>query len=562
MRKLRLYLPLWVCLSILFSCDIKDDLPLPLVKSAFTAFEVEGQCDVNDEGYADAVIDNQKRTVEIYVNDLVDLSHLKVIRMEASNDARIGVETPDGIVPLSDYYVGGNPVMDFRNDVTFVLSTYQDYRWTVSVHKVICREIVLQNQVGGAVVDEVNRDVKVYVSRDQDLRSIRVDKFMLGGKHGTVSPDLTGTVADFSSTRTFEVKEYGCTEATRWNVTVYPTDVEQSVSVSVFPHSVNAYVSGHKKSGFTPVVEYRLQGMSEWLALPSGQIQSETLDYTATITGLTPGTSYECRVSAGGLSSECNFKTAEALQLPNASFDDWHITGDSRRPLYQPWAEDGTQFWDTGNRGATTVGVSNSTFVTEGGRTFANLQSKFIAIKFAAGNIFAGTYLKTDGTNGVLHFGRPFESFPTKLQFDYTFKSSIINRGGGKWDDNYGRYISRQVYDGLRGQSDSCQVYIALLGDMEEDEFEGERYPLVLRTRPTELKLFNPKSENIIAYAQVTMGDDVPEWTTETLTLDYRYKDRVPKSIVVVATSSKYGDYFIGGDETLLRLDNMKLLYE
>ena len=30
--------------------------------------------------------------------------------------------------------------------------------------------------------------------------------------------------------------------------------------------------------------------------------------------------------------------------------------------------------------------------------------------KFAAGNVFVGQYLKTDGTDGVLGFGRPFET--------------------------------------------------------------------------------------------------------------------------------------------------------
>ena len=93
--------------------------------------------------------------------------------------------------------------------------------------------------------------------------------------------------------------------------------------------------------------------------------------------------------------------------------------------LHNPWKEGSVSFWDTGNRGATTVGASNSTYGTEDGRTYANLQSKFIVIKFAAGNIFTGAYLKTDGSNGILSLGRPFTGRPTKLQFDYTYKSSI-----------------------------------------------------------------------------------------------------------------------------------------
>lgn len=564
LRNIRQSVALFVCTLLLASCAIKDDLPLPLVKAAITAFEVEGQCDAGDEAYAEAVIDNDKRTVDVYVNDLVDLTRLKIKCLKVSNDASVGVETAHGIVPLSDFTIyGKDTVMDFSDDVTFVLSTYQEYRWRVSVCQVVCREIVLQNQVGSAIIDTVNNNVIVYVAPDQDLRAVRVDRFALGGKHGTVSPDPTGTVVDFSVSRTYDVREYGSARAKRWRVFVYNADATQTVTASVFPHAVKAYVSGHKQSGTTPVVEYRRQTSAEWIALSQDNVQAGALDYTATITGLEPGAAYECRVTSGGKASPvCEFQTSEALQLPNAGFEDWSVATSGNRSLYQPWAEGGTPYWDTGNCGATTVGASNVTFATEGDRKFANLQSKFIVIKFAAGSIFTGTYVKTDGTNGILGFGRPFDSFPTKLQFDYTFKTSIVNRGGGKWDENYGRYISHEMYDNMRGKPDSCQIYIALMGDKDEEVIDGVTYPYVIRTRPSELKLFNPRSDNVIAYAQITIGDDVPQWTTETLTIDYRYKDRTPKYILVVASSSKYGDYFMGGDETLLRLDNVRLLYE
>lgn len=555
--------PLLACLLCLASCDVKDDLPLPLVKVSITAFEVDGQCDANDEGFAGAVIDNDRRTVEVYVNDLVDLSRLKVTLLEMNRDAEVSVQTPQGRVPLSRFYVGEQPVIDFRDEVTFVLSTYQDYLWRVRVRQVIFRDVVLENQVGNAIIDTLNHNVVVYVTPDQDLSAVKVEKFNLGGRHGTVIPDPTGTVMDFTDKRMFRVRECSSAHETEWSVFVFHSGSKQTVTAEVFPHAVNAYVSGQKKSGVTPVVEYRLQGADSWTSLPSEQVQYGALDYTATIAGLQPGMTYECRVTAGDVSSSvCTFTTADALQLPNGSFDEWSTVSVGKQSLYQPWAEGAAPYWDTGNRGATTVGASNSTSVTEGGRTFANLQSRYIVIKFAAGSIFTGTYLKTDGTNGILAFGRPFQSFPTKMQFDFTYKTSTINRGGGKWDENYGRYITQELYDGLRGRPDSCQVYVALIGDEDEEEFQDTRYPLVLRTRTSELKLFNPRSTNVIAYAQMTVGEDVPEWTTETLTLDYRSTERVPKYILVVASSSKYGDYFIGGDESLLRLDNVKLLYE
>jgi len=60
----------------------------------------------------------------------------------------------------------------------------------------------------------------------------------------------------------------------------------------------------------------------------------------------------------------------------------------------------------------------------------------------------------------------------------------------------------------------------------------------------------------------LTKGEDVKEWTTETLTINYRLKNRQPQYIIVVASSSKYGDYFTGGEESLLQIDNIELLYE
>lgn len=565
LRDIRPFYLMGVILVVLSSCAIKDDLPLPVQKAMITAFEVEGQCDATGEGYAVATIDKETRTVDLYVDDRADISHLRVKRMEVSFDADIAIENADAYFPEKSFYTSGSscPVVDFSHEVDFVLTTYQVYRWKVRVHQVIKREVELENQVGVAVIDSVNRNVVVYVAPNQSLRSVKVNKMILGGVHGKISPDPTGLVLDFSMRRTFQVTYAWMNSPVSWDVYVYNADKSLSTTATVFPHANRAFVSGDMQNGTTPVVEYRQQGSAVWNTVPSNQIQIGTASYQAEITSLLPGTDYECQVTAGGVSSGVrSFRTAPNLQLENTSFDDWHVVGSGNQALYNPWAENGSCYWDTGNRGATTVGASNSTFGVDGGRTYANLQSKFIVIKFAAGNIFTGTYLKTDGSNGILSFGRPFTSFPTKLQFDYTYKSSTVNRGGGKWDDKYSRYISQQTYDEMRGKPDSCCVYIALFGDKDEEVFNGVTYPFIIRTKISELHLFNPNDENVIAYGQFTSGDDQTAWTTKTITLDYHYTDRTPKYIVVVCSSSKYGDYFIGGDTSLLKIDNLKLLYD
>lgn len=573
-----------LCLLLFTSCAIKDDLPLPVQKAAITVFEVEGQCDATGEGYAVAQIDKDKSTVDLYVDDRVDITRLRIKQMTVSFDAHIALENTKASFPETSFsYSGAScPTLDCSNELTFVLTTYQTYRWKVRVHQVIKREVEVDNQVGTAVINPADNTVVVYVAPNQDLSRVKVNKMMLSGIHGQISPDPTGQIVDFNLHRTYQVT-YAWTDVPEtWDVYVWNADKSLATTATVFPHASKAYVSGEMQNGTTPVVVYRMQGSNEWITVPSSQMTVNTTSYEAEITSLIPGTGYECQVTANGTSSGlCLFRTAPELQLENAGLDDWHTDGSGNQILYNPWKEGGSRYWDTGNRGATTVGPSNSTYVTQGGRTYANLQSKYILIKFAAGNIFTGQYLSTDGTDGILSFGRPFDSFPTKLQFDYTYKASLANKGGNKWDDKYSRYISVESYNRMSSHTvpDSCSVYVALIGDKDEEAWDdtnvktgkmigdGKTYPFIIRTKifnsdtNKRLKLFDPNDENVIAYGQFTSGDDQTDWTTKTITLDYRYKNRTPKYIIVVASSSKYGDYFMGSDASLLTIDNFKLLY-
>ena len=169
------------------------------------------------------------------------------------------------------------------------------------------------------------------------------------------------------------------------------------------------------------------------------------------------------------------------------------------------------------------------------------LQSKWSVLKLAAGNIFTGSYVRTDGTNGILSFGRPFTAFPTALRFHYKYTSSTID------------HIGEDSLEHLRGVPDSCHVYIAL-SDRSE--------PYEIRTRPSERQLFNKNDPNIIAYAEFITGQSTGSYQQIDLPLTYRYYDRTPQQLIIVASASKYGDYFTGGDSSTLWLDEMELVYE
>ena len=553
------------------SCAIKDDLPLPIRKAVVTAFEVEGQCDETGEGYAEATIDKDKSTIDVYVDDRVDVAKLRVKRMDVTFDAEIALEDAKTPFPNKSFSATGNecPIVDFSNEVTFVLTTYQTYRWKVCVHQIIKREVNLEGQVGDAIIDPVNQNVIMYVASNKNLSALKVHKFSLGSTHGTVTPDPTKyETFDFSQMRTFQVLMANSAEPQTWRVIVYKTEATETVEASAFARSVSATISGTIPMNTQPIVEYHALGTNEWTIINASQVSANDTHFTAELNGIRPATTYAYRVTAGkAKSDELSFTTIAEQHLENGGFEEWSsVTATSGKELFQPWGEAKTHYWDTGNPGATSVGASNSTYKDEDGRRFANLQSKYIVVKFAAGNIFTGDYIETDGTNGVLSFGRSFTSFPTKMRFDYKYKTSTITKTGGNWKESWGYYIPKSMYENLKGQPDTCSIYIAL-GDWEPVTYttkNGVSYtcPYLIRTRPSALHLFDMNDSHLIAFGQMTKGEDVNTWTTETITINYRVKNRQPKYIIVVASSSKYGDYFTGGEESLLQLDNVELLYE
>lgn len=562
-----------VALFVMVSCGINDDVAYPIVHGQITEFEVEGQCGADGGSNYTTVIDKDERKVTLYVCDTVDITKLRIIKVKAAGttynpDADYTdspVIIPDSVHcvdfvnfpkhSFSSPMVGEDTRVDFTHPVAFVIRTYQDYKWTVTVNQIVKREIDVSNQVGKAVIDPHLCNAIVYVSQNQSLKNLKVNKFSLGGEHGTVSPDpTTFETYDFYNIRQFNVVT-GWGESQTWHVAVRQTDEKVNTTAQAFARNNNATISGNKPNGSTPVIEFKEANASTWTTVSENEIELTSTTYSVTIENLLPATRYQYKVTAGESAVDIQeFTTVSIQELPNTSFDEWH-TDPTNNKLYCPWAQGGTSFWDTGNRGATTVGNSNSIPTDDtstGSGMAAYLESKYIVIKFAAGNIFTGTYLKTEGTNGVLGFGRPFTAFPTKLAFDYKYKSEQINKVGDS------------AYNYLMGRPDSCNIYVALwhVEDGQYEDFQGEKYPLVIRTKPgKEQNLFSIDDPRVIAYGQFTQGKTISDWTSEAITINYKNTTLAPTHILVVASSSKYGDFFTGGVGSTLVLDNMKLIY-
>lgn len=534
------------------SCAIENDIPYPLRDGSFTALQVEGQCDAQGNAATNADIDKNTRTVQLYVDDTADPARLRITRINVTNEATVmapesqcynyNAFPQQGFDALDQLDEQADTRVDFSREARFTLRTYQDYLWTVKVEIVITRTVVLQNQVGDAVIDPVNRNIVVYVAQEQDLSQIKVTDFKPQGLNCTVVPNpMEVESVDFTQPVTYQVKGAWQEVAQEWTVYVYHSDGTPTTDTEIVPRTKNALISGSIQQGKTPQIEYRLKSESSWKTLDAQYIQVSGTSYTATLPNLTPATNYAYRVTITNVTGdEQSFKTAPATALTDGSMDNWHQV----EKLWNPWSASGSSFWDTGNRGATTVGESNTVPTDDtatGSGKAALLESKWVVIKFAGGNIFSGTYVKTDGTNGVLNFGRPFSGFPEKLSFSYKYSPAVI--------DKIGSDHSQLEY--LKGRPDSCHIYVALA---QRDE------PYEIRTRASELKLFDKNDKDIIAYAELIQGKLVDTYTTVELPLEYR-DNRIPNYLVIVATSSKYADYFTGGVGSKLWLDNFELIY-
>ena len=294
--------------------------------------------------------------------------------------------------------------------------------------------------------------------------------------------------------------------------------------------------------------EYRVQGTTQWSEVPGERVENNV---TASVNGLEPNTTYEYRLVDGSTPSSIveKFTTEAALQLENAGFENWSGTS----PLLM-YGEGQQMWWDSGNHGSATMKknvTTNDTEVKHSGKYSAKLASQFVGIgpigKFAAGNAFVGKYVRTDGTDGVLGWGRPFNSRPKALH-------------------GYIRYVSATVgYECefiKKGQPDKGQIFVAL-GDWA-GETDGETWPVIVRTKDKHLFDQSQNNPGTIAFGEQTWhesteGTGMVEFT---IPLNYWKTDRKPQTLILVCTASKYGDYFAGAAGSTMWLDDLEFIYE
>lgn len=517
---------------------IENDVPYPYVKLFISNVEVEGQI-------GNAVIVNDEQTVTVTLMDTVNLKQVHIHKVSV---------TDGGHSSLPD-----DTLIDLTSPYPVTLSLYQDYHWTLKAVQDIGRVFRIEGQVGSATFDPDQHIATANLSASHSLNDIRLLELKLGPTGSTINmssllPSLQWEQYGNYAKTTVMVNFRDFIVMEEW--TLYVFRVESNVATTAADGWVNvAWLYGEGVEGAENGFELKEADTEEWTKVDAQYVSHDRGSFKARVPHLKANTTYLCRAYSGTeKGAELSFTTGTAVELPNGSFEDWHKDG----KVWNPWAAGGTSIWDTGNDGATTLGESITVPCNEiwGGATpgtqAAQLGSKFVGLgsigKFAAGNLFMGEYIRTDGTNGILGFGRPFTARPTKLRGYYKYTTAPINCLPAKSNTaDYERFLP------MKDQPDTCTVYIAL-GDWDA--------PVEIRTNPKDRKLFDVNDSHIIAYAEFYSGQSVSEYTPLELTLDYRSTSRVPTYLIIVFSASKYGDFFTGGEGATLLVDEFSLDYD
>jgi len=503
---------------------IKNDLPYPRIQANFTAFMVEGESEP-------AVIDPETRTITLTMGEEADLEAVKLLSYELNPE---GSRVADGDLP---------PTLNLIRPLYVTVSLYQDYVWTIRAKQTIERYITLEGQMGQPVIDVPGRRIVAYVPKGTDLGAIKVTSLKVGSTAATMEPNLVGQTVDFNRPVDFVVNDYG--RESLWTIYVEPIDASVTLS-GVDAWTRVAWLYADAEAGKDNGFEYRLKGTEEWTKAPAEWITAADGRFTCRLVHLSPATVYEVRAYSGlDVTALQEFTTGEEVQLPNSDFNLWWLDG----KVWNPWAEGGTPFWDTGNKGAATLGSSNSvpTEDTPSGTGFAaELKTEFKGIgsigKIAAGNIFTGVYARTDGTNGILNFGREFSQRPTRLTLTMKYNCAPISHVG-----------TDPEFADWKGRPDNAIIYIALT---------DWTAPLEVRTNPKNRQLFDPEAPEVIAYGSAVFDESVTDWIPVSIELDYRSTSRVPRYVLVVCSASRYGDFFVGGNGSVLTIDDLVLEYD
>lgn len=513
---------LLIIIPVLHGC-IHNDLPFPKITQTITSLAVEGQS-------RDAYIDSLGLRATVYLEETTDIMNVRFSEFTVSPGGESDVNLLEG-------------TYDLQNPLFISITRFQTYIWEINAIQNIERFFSIEGQVGESVIDPSACRVIVYIPENMDLTNLHIERIKLGPEGiTTIEPNLSSGVIDLTHPLRIEVTYHDRTQY--W--TIYAETVEQLVGTdNVEPWSQVIWAYGSCPSDMLGGFQYKKSGDKEWIDLESKYVTQTEGSFSGYIPHLEPLTEYVVRAIAGDeIGNEVTVTTDYTEDLPDASFEQWWLKNNK---IWCPWDEGGIPYWDTGNTGAATLGQSNvvpTDHTVSGTGRAAELNTKFIGIsvlgKLGAGSIYTGSFKKVDGTNGILDFGRPFTLRPTKLKGYYQYNAVDID-------------YANADYSYLKGRPDSCHIYIALT---------DWTAPYEIRTNPNNRQLFNKDADYIIAYGELIYSGHMDNYQSFEIELEYKDYFTKPSYIQITCAASKYGDFFTGGNGSVLYVDEFSLDYD
>ena len=408
-----------------------------------------------------------------------------------------------------------------------------------------------------ATISVTNKDGKTF-SQNTDITDVKARKHYILNYKIAEMGSIGGVNVSVNGTETVYTFTFNVSTETTTNLVV-----EKANAWSNF-----AYVQGSILSSETPLdptcmfFEYKTETSEEWQKATTSYDET-TEQFTGTLSGLSPSTTYNYRLSYAkdddSYSSDAlSFTTEAGVALPNGNMDSWYKNDKTWYPVSESDYSTSGSFWDSSNP-ATTTGIGalvnvnptqgNSDIVHTAGGQSAELKSQYASAlgigKFAAGSLYTGKFNSLVGTNGAkIDFGQKFESRPSALRGWLHYTSGKIDYRGENTPEGKAQ----------EGTDDLCSIYIAIA-----------KAPHQLNN--TDLSTFFDFEidDNIIAYGELPEAEAKStnnEWKEFTIPL--KYKDIAPQTefyLIIVCSSSKYGDYFTGSTSSVLYIDDMELIY-